>query len=398
MESKSDVVVIGGCGHVGLPLGLALAEAGKRVVAVDSNPEAVVKVNGGQMPFLDEGAPEALSKARKNGLFRCTGDRKDVTEADVVITVIGTPVDEYLNPRLDLVTALLEEYAAVLRPGQLLILRSTVYPGTTARVERELRRRGLTIDVAFCPERVTEGRAFHEIRELPQIISGCSASAVRRAEDLFGTLTSRTIHLEPIAAELAKLFTNSWRYALFALANQFFMIANDHGLDFYEIFQAVTEDYPRSRGFAKAGFAAGPCLFKDTVQLHAFHNNAFFMGQAAVMINEGLPSYIVQRLKRRYPVGEMRIGILGMTFKADSDDSRSSLSFKLRKILQAECREVLCSDPYLKTDGLVSVDEVAKRADLIVIGVPHSAYKGLDFGKTPVVDVWNSVSKRLRTI
>jgi UDP-N-acetyl-D-mannosaminuronic acid dehydrogenase len=151
----------------------------------------------------------------------------------------------------------------------------------------------------------------------------------------------------------------------------------------------MTHGYPRARGFPRAGFAAGPCLFKDTMQLSAFNDNTFFLGHAAMLINEGLPNYLVRRAARRWPLSEMTAGILGMTFKGDSDDPRDSLSFKLRKVLQAECREVLCSDPFLDEPWLVPLEEAVRRSDLLFIGAPHTVYRDADLGGKPVVDVWS---------
>lgn len=394
----TDIVIIGGCGHVGLPLGLAFARAGKQVVALDIDAAKVAQVNAGKMPFKDRGADELLAQVLASGAFKASTDQAAVTAADVVITVVGTPVDEYLNPRLYLITDLVTSHLPRLRAGQLFLLRSTVYPGTTERVDALFREKGLGIDVAFCPERVAEGQALEEITSLPQIVAGCSEKAQKRAEALFGALTKDLIALPPLAAELTKLFNNAWRYAQFALANQFYMMANDHGVDFYEVYRAMTERYPRAAGFPKAGLAAGPCLFKDTVQLGAYNNNAFFMGQAAVMINEGLPNYMVQRIARRFDLKKSVAGILGMTFKADSDDPRDSLAFKLRKILHSECKEVLSTDPFLKDPTLTPLQEVLRRADILFIGTPHTAYRKLDFGKTPVVDVWNIYPGRLKTL
>lgn len=398
MTAPVDILIIGGCGHVGLPLGLAFARAGKKVIALDVDANKVAQVNAGRMPFRDRGADELLGKVLASGTFRASTEEALISGAEVVITVIGTPVDEYLNPRLYLITDLVTRHLGRLHSGQLFLLRSTVYPGTTERVDALFREKGLAIDVAYCPERVAEGQALEEITSLPQIVAGCSERAQKRSEDLFRALTTDILAVPPLAAELTKLFNNAWRYAQFALANQFFMMANDHGVDFYEVYRAMTERYPRAQGFPKAGLTAGPCLFKDAVQLGAYNNNAFFMGQAAVMINEGLPNYMVQRVARRFDLKRSVAGILGMTFKADSDDPRDSLAFKLRKILQSECREVISTDPYLQDPSLRPLDEVLRRADILFIGSPHAAYRKLDFGRTPVVDVWNMTPARLRTL
>ena len=243
--------------------------------------------------------------------------------------------------------------------------------------------------MAFCPERIAEGKALTELFELPQIVSARSPGALARARKLFEVLASETVELLPEEAELAKLFTNAYRYLKFALANQLYMMANDFGLDYERIRQGVTQHYPRAADLPAAGFAAGPCLLKDTMQLAAFNNNNFMLGHAAMMVNEGLPLYLVDRLSRRYDLSTMTIGILGMAFKGESDDARSSLAYKLKRILRFKATDVLCADPYVKTDpSLVSQDEVMDRADLLVIGAPHRRYAELSTVK-PVVDIWD---------
>lgn len=385
-----DIVIIGGCGHVGLPLGLAFARAGKSVVALDISEEKVNRTNEGKMPFSDAGADELLPVVLADGSFRCTTDPQVISDAEVVVTVIGTPLDEHLTPRFEVYQNLIEQDQSYLRPGQLLILRSTVYPGTTERIARALRKDNREVDVAFCPERVAEGVALEEITALPQLVAGCDERAQSRAEELFRTLTPDVIALEPLAAELAKLYNNTWRYIQFAVANQMFMIANDCGVDFYEVHRAMTHKYPRGKDFPKAGFAAGPCLFKDTMQLSCFNNNALFLGHAAMLINEGLPNYLVRKVEKLYDLPQQTVGILGMTFKADSDDIRDSLSLKLLSTLQIDAGEVLCSDPHLDEDWLTPLEETVERSDLLFIGVPHQIYRTYDFGDKPVIDIWNA--------
>jgi len=387
----ADIVIIGGCGHVGLPLGLAFAKAGQEVVALDIDAGKVAQTNEGHMPFVDKGADELLLEVLKKGRFRATTDPALIRTAKIVITVIGTPLDEHLNPRLEVYRDLISKDRSHLSPGQLLVLRSTVYPGTTERVARELAQAGFDVDVAFCPERVAQGVALEEIHSLPQIVSGTTPRAEERASELFRLLTDDVIVLPTVAAELTKLYNNAWRYIQFAVANQFYMIANDYGLDFYEIHRAMTEKYPRARGFPKAGFAAGPCLFKDTIQLSSFHQNSFFLGHAAMLVNEGLPNYIVRRAAAKYDLRSLTVGILGMTFKPDCDDPRDSLSYKLKKTLAFEAKEVLCADPYLERPWILSAEEVIRRSGLVFIGTPHSEYKSLDFRGKPVIDVWNAI-------
>ena len=390
----AEVVIIGGCGHVGLPLGLAFADAGVSTTALDIDQAKVDTTNAGKMPFDDRGADEVLKRVLAKKTFSCSTDPSVITKAEIVITVIGTPVDEHLNPRFDVMRDFVLKHRAYFRPGQLLIMRSTLYPGTTARVQQLLVNEKIPIELAFCPERVAEGVALEEIRSLPQIISGCTPVATERAASLFKKLTKDVIILEPAAAELTKLFNNAWRYIQFAAANQFYMIATDFGVDFYDVHRAMTENYPRGKSFPKAGFAAGPCLFKDTMQIAASFNNNFFLGHSAMLVNEGLPNYIVQRVLRQHDLSTMTVGILGMTFKADSDDTRDSLSFKLRALLQAEAKEVLCTDPYITRPWLTSLEETLSRSDVLFIGVPHTPYRKLEFTK-PVVDVWNMTASHM---
>jgi len=367
---------------------LAFADRGLRVTLFDINPVAVAQVSGGALPFEEPGAAEVLARVAGTTL-EATTDPACVAGAEHVIIVVGTPVDEHLNPEPQAVPNAVAALAAHLRDGQLLVLRSTLYPGVTAMVERLVAGMGKDVDVAFCPERIAEGKAMTELFELPQIVSARTDRAMDRSAKLFGALTTQVVPLVPEEAELAKLFTNTWRYIRFAIANQLFMIANDYGLDFERIRAAMAFDYPRAADLPGAGFAAGPCLLKDTMQLAAFNANNFTLGHAAMMVNEGLPLYLVHRLEQRFDLATMTVGILGMGFKAGSDDSRDSLSYKLKRILKFKAAGVLTTDAHVTTDAnLVPLDEVLARADLLVIGTPHPAYAGLR-PRQPVVDIWD---------
>jgi len=385
-----SVVVVGGCGHVGLPLAIVLASKGLPVTAYDINGDVVSRVNAGQMPFDEPGAQALLHQVLTSGEFRASNDPSLVSEAEHVVVVIGTPVDEHLNPDPSAVVNAMADISKYFKPGQHLVLRSTIYPGVTRLVEQLMLDQQLDIDVSFCPERIAEGSALEELESLPQIVSGRSERALARARSLFSHLTPNLIETLPEEAELAKLFTNTWRYIKFATANQFFMIANDYGLDFERVRHAITTDYPRAADMPGAGFAAGPCLFKDTMQLAAFSNNNFTLGHASMLINEGLPLYLVSRLERQYDLKSLTVGILGMAFKGESDDTRSSLSYKLRRILEFKAKRVICADANVRTDQrLISEKQLLEEADLIVVGTPHIRYRTLHTSK-PIVDIWNT--------
>ncbi|MGI8809735.1 MAG: nucleotide sugar dehydrogenase [Acidimicrobiales bacterium] len=379
---------MGGCGRVGLPLGLAFADRGLRVTLFDINPAAVAQVAAGRLPFDEPGGAEVMARVVGHTLDATT-DPACVALAEHVVIVVGTPVDEHLNPEPQAVPEAVAALGAHLRDGQLLVLRSTLYPGVTAMVERLVAGLGKDVDVAFCPERIAEGKAMTELFELPQLVAARTDRAMERSAKLFRTLTAQVVPLAPEEAELAKLFTNTWRYIRFAIANQLFMIANDYGLDFERIRGAMAHDYPRAADLPGAGFAAGPCLLKDTMQLAAFNNNNFTLGHAAMMVNEGLPLYVVHRLEQRFDLSALTVGILGMGFKAESDDPRDSLSYKLKRILRFKAAGVLTTDPHVASDpDLLPLDDVLARADVLVVGAPHQAYAGLK-PRQPVVDIWD---------
>ena len=389
MKFENDVVVVGGCGHVGLPLAIILASKKLKVIAFDTNTQAVATVNSGKMPFDEPGALEVLTEALRAKLFSASSDRTLVSTAEHVVVVIGTPVDEHLNPDPEVVPNVVAQLLDVLTDGQHLVLRSTVYPGVTKLVEKVIVLSGKKIDVSFCPERIAEGKAVEELVALPQIVSARTGRAVDRAKDLFSNLTSNIIVVSPEEAELAKLFTNTWRYIKFAAANQLYTIANDFGVDFERVRHAITTDYPRAADMPGAGFAAGPCLFKDTMQLAAFNNNNFTLGHSSMMINEGLPLYLVSRIEKKHDLKKMTVGVLGMAFKAESDDIRSSLSYKLKRILKFKAQSVVCADTLVSNDdSLITEAELIDCSDLIVIGAPHKRYASMMIAK-PIIDIWN---------
>ena len=216
------------------------------------------------------------------------------------------------------------------------MLRSTVYPGVTAMVERLIARLGVDVDVAFCPERIAEGKALEELGDAARRSSPRARRVpLERATKLFRNLTHEVVYLEPEEAELAKLFTNAWRYVKFAAANQLFMMANDFGLDYERIREAVMHNYPRAADLPGAGFAAGPCLFKDTMQLAAFNNNNFQpRARRASPSTRACRSTWSRASSAASTSRDMTVGILGMAFKGESDDIRSSLSYKLKRILR----------------------------------------------------------------
>jgi UDP-N-acetyl-D-mannosaminuronic acid dehydrogenase len=392
-----DIVVVGGGGHVGLPLSLTLADAGYSVGIYDVSEQTLERIGQGEMPFRESGADELLAKVLDTGRLSLSSSPQLLHDVQNVIIVIGTPIDEFLNPSMAIFERAVDDLATHIANDALVVLRSTVYPGTTAYVAQALADRGRRVDVAFAPERIAEGHALEELTSLPQIIGSDEPAAGDRAAKLFERLGVEIIRTTTKEAELSKLFTNTWRYMKFAVANQFFTVAHVAGVDYNRILAAIRTNYPRAADLPGPGFAAGPCLLKDTMQLAAFTSDHFPLGQAAMQVNEGLPAYVVNAMERRY--GSLRgrtVGILGMAFKADSDDIRSSLSYKLRKLLAWSGSRVLCTDPYVTDDRLVPLSRVLADAEILVLGAPHSEYRGLEVGGRDVVDVWGATGGGIR--
>jgi len=381
------VCIVGGCGHVGLPLGIALADAGVQVTLLDIDQDRVRRVKAGRMPFLERGADELLPSLLASGRLQVSTSVDVIREHETVIVTIGTPVDEFMDPGIRTFDRSVDRVLDEMCDGQLLILRSTVFPGVTNRLDRRVRERGLQIDIAHCPERIAQGYALEELTKLPQIVGGVTPSATDRSATLFRSLGAKVIELPPVEAELTKLFSHAYRYISFAISNQFYVIAEKLEADFDRIRAAMTADYPRMSGFPSAGFAGGPCLLKDTMQLAAFNHNAFVIGQAAMMVNEGLPRILVEGVKARYSLNSSTAAILGMAFKGNSDDPRDSLAYKLRKVLTLECQSVLCTDPYIKDPNFVSLETALREADFVFLGACHDEYRNLVIEK-PLIDVF----------
>ncbi len=388
--TKYQVAVIGGAGHVGVPLVLCLAASGLRVLIQDLNRTTMDTILSGQLPFVEFNAQHLLDDALANGLIGCTQNPADIKQCDSVIITIGTPVDEFLNPVNKAIKECIDGLLPHLRDGQLVVLRSTLFPGTTDWLSHYFEQSGLKLKVAFCPERVVQGHGVKELGSLPQIISGSTSDAVEAAAELFLRIAPEVVRVKPLEAEFAKLFNNAYRYIEFATTNQFYMIADAAGADYSQIMRAMKHNYPRAAGFPGPGFAAGPCLFKDTMQLAAFSGNHFGIGHEAMLVNEGLVLYIVEHLRKNYDLRNTTVGLLGMAFKPEVDDVRASLSYKLKNSLSMSVKEVLTTDPLVKTDPhLIPAEEVVERSDVLVLCTPHKIYKMLDIKCKPVVDLWD---------
>ena len=390
MKNKFDVCIVGGLGHIGLPLGIVFAAKGLKVCLQDINEKSAHLVKKGILPFIEYDAEPLLKKALDTGNLSVSLDPNSISEAKYIIIAIGTPVDEYMNSRTREFLEFIESLKKHLKPEQVIIIRSSVAPNTCEQIMRTLGTHE-NWKLAYCPERIVQGYAVQELEKLPQIIAGFSDEAINESSKLFKKISSSIIVTTMAEAELVKLFANSWRYIQFATANQFFMICENQEVDYDKVRMAMTEGYERAAQLPSAGFAAGPCLLKDTMQIASGHPGGFLLGHTAMMINEGLPNFIVNQMKAQYDLNQRKVGILGMAFKANVDDIRDSLSFKLSKILKFNGAEVLCSDKYINNPEFFDEKELISKCETIIIGVPHSSYENLKFPPNiEIINIWDS--------
>ncbi|MFH2106808.1 MAG: nucleotide sugar dehydrogenase [Candidatus Micrarchaeota archaeon] len=392
-------VSIVGIGRVGLPLAIVFASKGVHTYGIDIDEKKIAVIKQGKMPFKEEGAEELL----KNVLgktFEPTSDFSKLKECDAIILTLGTPVDEFMNPDFSQIERSLEKLFPYLKEGQTLILRSTVSPGSTEYVKGFIEKKtklkvGENFFIAFCPERIAEGKAIKELEELPEIVGGLDTKSSEKAKEVFKKLKEDVYVTSALNAELLKLFTNMYRYINFATANEFMVIAESLGANINEIVELSNKKYPRG-GPKQPGFAAGPCLFKDGFFLTS---NIPFpdLISTAWKINETIPGYLIQRAKSIQPIKGKKATILGMAFKANNDDDRASLSHKIKKIFKMELAEVVTHDVY--RDGQ-NFDDAIKDADFLVIATAHDEYKkDFEYYKKVikpgcvVIDIWNVFKK-----
>ncbi len=393
-----QVVAVVGSGRVGLPLALFIAEKGHTVYGLDIDQNKINLVSKGKMPFLEEGAPELLKK-HLNKKFIPSTDFSNIAKAKVIILTLGTPVDENMNPSLVQIDKALETASQYFKNNQLLVLRSTVSPGTTSYVKSFINglskfKVGTNFYLAFCPERIAEGKSLKEMAEIPQIVGGVDRQSTQKAADFFLGLGIKVNRSDDVSAELAKLFTNMYRYINFGISNEFMILAGNYNRDIYKIVDLVNKDYKRG-GLALPGLTGGPCLFKDGFFLISDVPFADLIA-TSWKINESIPLFLINKVRQRRKLEGKKAVVLGLAFKADIDDIRESLAFKVKKALERERAAVYLHDPYIS--GYQSnLDEVLKDADFVFVATNHSYYKKLDMeslkklvSKNCVIcDVWN---------
>lgn len=339
------ISVIGAGGHVGVPFSLVCSDAGHDVTGIDLDNYRNILLNSVIMPFKEEGALPLLRKYIERDTIRFVDTYQSLESADIVVVMIGTPVDGEGNPRLDDIFDVAEKIKYHKKKNRpTIILRSTVAPGTTELFKSRV---GDVSAVYYIPERVVQGNGIEETKKHIWMVGASESSKGELSEALLDLISSIGVRIHTVTwkeAEIGKLMTNMYRYVNFAFANEMFMIGTKHGVDIHKVIQLFNEGYDRLNVPSPGPNVGGPCLFKDGKFLTIGFPFTELIG-TAFQINEGMPEFILEQMQKLSKRPIQKLLILGATFKANSDDTRNSLSFKLAKICKLKGIDTDFYDP-----------------------------------------------------
>ncbi len=409
MTASSPDVAIVGLGRVGLPLALSFADRGLSVLGIDNDPERLGAVAAGRMPFQETGTEELMARVHESGRLRTSERVADAAQADAIVLTLGTPSFSHIEIDMRDIRAALDDLLPHLRQGHTIVLRSTVAPGTTEFVAGYLERQrglrpGVDVHVAHVPERIATGKFLAEIDTLPCIVGAVEAGgdgvtdSGEHVARLFEAFDAPIVQTTPVQAELAKIWANILRYTHFALPNLLMMDCEQYDANVFDVIDLINRDYPRG-GIAQPGFTAGTCLRKDFT-FSEERSNAPGMLLAVSRVNESVPHFLVQGMKRRSPDGSLngrKVAVLGLAFKGNTDDERDSLAHKLIRLLERELADVAVHDPVVASPTQ-PLEAALQEAHVVVVAANHAAFAA---GETSaaigalaapdclVVDPWN---------
>ena len=395
LKDKTAVVGIVGLGYVGLPLAVAFSHAGFKVVGFDIQQKRVDSVNKGQSYIADIDS-ESLSAAVANNLLAATTDQSRLKEVDAILICVPTPLTTTKEPDLSYVIYESEQISKYLRRGQLVVLESTTYPGTTREVvlpilEQSGLRAGQDFYLAYSPERVDPGSKNYNIQNTPKVLGGIDSQSTRIAELLYSQVADAVVPVSsPEVAEITKIFENVFRSVNIALVNELALLCEKMGISVWEVIDAAA-----SKPFGYMPFYPGPgigghCIPLDPYYLankareYDFHTRFI---ELAADINEQMPSYVASRIMealntRGKSLSGARLLVLGVAYKKDVEDTRESPSLKLIQLLREKGADLSYNDPYVGSiqiagNSLTSVelgDELLSSLDCVVIATDHSCY------------------------
>jgi UDP-N-acetyl-D-glucosamine dehydrogenase len=358
---REATVGVVGLGYVGLPLSLAAAGAGFRVLGFDVNAARVAALNRGEGAFRHI-APESLRAALRSGAFAATADMARLAEPDAVLICVPTPLSRHREPDLSFVEATVRSVAAALRPGQLVVLESTTWPGTTLEVVRPILEAtglvsGRDFFLAYSPEREDPGNASFDTAAIPKVIGGDGPEALALAQALYGAFVVRTVPVSSTgAAEAVKLTENIFRAVNIALVNELKLVYDAMGLDVWEIVDAAA-----TKPFGFMPFQPGPGLGGHCIPIDPFYlawkarefDVAARFVELAGDVNARMPYHVVERLAHALdrlagrPFTGARVLVLGLAYKRDVDDVRESPALKLIELIEARGGLAAYHDPYV---------------------------------------------------
>tara|TARA_B100001057_G_scaffold453779_1_gene498879 strand:- start:7966 stop:9147 length:1182 start_codon:yes stop_codon:yes gene_type:complete len=388
MIYKNTISIVGGAGHIGFPLGLAFANKDFFVNLIDLNKKNLNKIKNGLVPFYELGAKKILDKCLKRNKLFFSSDLSTILNSKFVIVCIGTPINKNLKPRTKEFFNFFSKLFQFVNRNQIIIIRSSVYPGIIDEIVKKHGR--VNNNISYCPERIVQSKALVELPSLPQIISGITKRSIRESSKIFKKICGKILFAKIKEAEFIKLYSNANRYINFAIANQLYLMCEEYNVNFKKVRTLMRYGYERNLNLPGSGFSAGPCLLKDTMQLSSFFKGNFGLGQAAMQVNQkSMINLVVNRLKKIKNYKQMTIGILGIAFKAETDDIRDSLSILLIKKLKKLKLKSIYSDVYYKDKKCYDQKKLISKSDIIIIGAPHKKYKKINFQKNKrIIDVW----------
>ena len=386
--SNNYISIIGGAGHVGFPLGLAFADKNQQVNLIDLNKNNLNKIKRGVMPFYEMGAKKILLKALKKNKIILSSDLSSIKKSKFIIICIGTPINKNLKPQTKEFFNFFSLLFKHVNKNQIIIIRSSVFPGVVSKIYNKFRK--INKNISYCPERIVQSKALIELPNLPQIVSGTTKKSIKESSNLFKKICKKILLSSIKEAELIKLFSNTNRYINFAIANQLYLICEKYDVNFNKIRDLMRLGYERNLNLPKSGFSAGPCLLKDTMQLSSFYDGNFDLGLASMKVNEkSMVDLVLEKIKKVKNFKKKTVGILGVAFKAETDDVRDSLSIKLIKKLKKRKINTIYSDIYYSDTYSYNTKNLIKKSDIVILGAPHKKYKKINFPKNKIlIDIW----------
>ncbi|HBI57404.1 MAG TPA: UDP-N-acetyl-D-glucosamine dehydrogenase [Firmicutes bacterium] len=396
LQEKTAVIAVIGLGYVGLPLAVEKAKAGYKVIGLDVQQKRVNLVNKG-INYIGDVVDSDLNEMVQSGYLRATTDYSEMPKADCIAICVPTPLDRYYQPDTSYVESSSRDVAKYLRPGTLVILESTTYPGTTEEIVQPILEStgmacGKEFFLAFSPERVDPGNKQYKTKNTPKVIGGVTPECSQLAQMLYSSVLDGDVHVvsSPKVAEMEKILENTFRNINIALANEMAILCNKMGIDVWEVIEAAkTKPYGFMAFYPGPGLG-GHCIPIDPYYLtwkareYDYHTRLI---ELAGEINQSMPQFVVDKAARllnkvKKPLNSSKVLLLGAAYKKDIDDLRESPVLKIIDILQQEDADILYNDPYIPSfshhgRNYTSVEltpKVLAEADIVIITTDHSNY------------------------